>query len=634
MPDISVSATDRPFRWTTATGMVELALPLGFDRGRCYGVSDDGTVVGGVVATGAPSTNRACVWINGTPTVLGILSGGNAASIAGVSGDGAVVVGQCRNASNVLCAVSWTGLGAATLLGALNGGTGGYAVSTNSDGSLIVGTSNDGFGPPKYASWVNGVATARFTKPTAYSTLPAYAAGDSVYYLGLEYETLTASTAPAPVPTSGFPWSRTPLNSTGSGCSRNGLHTCGGVSGDGLGVIPPDASAFPEGVYDAGSQVHDANANFAGQLSTNGSTLNATCNAGIAVGNSFDAGGHLQAIWYDGTTLRELSPLAANTNSGGNGVASDGSVISGVSFGTATIWNQTSSTTYSAAVSLGFLTGGTYSVGEGISGPGTVVVGYADMNPPPPGIPSPSCGDLHTANGFTAAWSAGSGPTPTSYTLDYRKVGDVSFTEVAGITGTSFFISGLSPSTNYEFKVEALNGSTASGFSPLVQCSTDAPILDVALPPSLHRWRGQVGINWRGMALVGDAFTNVVGLSNFDAFTEYGNTMRFLVTTPPVHDDRKRIFLPRFEIEVEAGEGNPADPVTPPVIMLRWSKDGGKTWSQLQPFRSMGLVGEYFKRLRWLNLGNARTWIFELSCTDPVRRVIIGTYADTYKGLG
>src|SRR5262249_31043174 len=65
------------------------------------------------------------------------------------------------------------------------------------------------------------------------------------------------------------------------------------------------------------------------------------------------------------------------------------------------------------------------------------------------------------------------------------------------------------------------------------------------VPQSLQRWRGQVGLNWLGMALVGDAFSNVVGLSDFDNFTEYGNTMRMLVTTPPLQDDRKRIFFPR-----------------------------------------------------------------------------------------
>lgn len=84
-------------------------------------------------------------------------------------------------------------------------------------------------------------------------------------------------------------------------------------------------------------------------------------------------------------------------------------------------------------------------------------------------------------------------------------------------------------------------------------------LIEQPVPQSLKRWRGAVGINWKGLALVGDAFSNVIGVSDFGAFTEYGETMRFLITTPPVHEDRKRIFVSRFEIEVEAGQGFPSE---------------------------------------------------------------------------
>lgn len=164
--------------------------------------------------------------------------------------------------------------------------------------------------------------------------------------------------------------------------------------------------------------------------------------------------------------------------------------------------------------------------------------------------------------------------------------------------------------------------------------SAPQPVLPQAVPNTLTRWRGQVGLNWKGMALVGDAFTNVVGLSDFTSFTEYGNTMQFQITTPPIHEDRKRIFMPRFEIEVEAGDGISGDPDAVPQMWLEWSKDGGVTWSTLQLPQSMGLIGQYIKRLRWLNLGNSRTWVFRLTCTDNVRRYVIGTYTTDYKSLG
>lgn len=160
------------------------------------------------------------------------------------------------------------------------------------------------------------------------------------------------------------------------------------------------------------------------------------------------------------------------------------------------------------------------------------------------------------------------------------------------------------------------------------------PTPAVAIPLALGGWRGLVGINWQGLALVGDAYTGVVGLSDFTIFKEYGNQMMMLATTPPLHKDRKRISIPRFEIEVEAGLGIPGQPTVAPLMQLDYSKDGGITWVPLQVFRSMGAAGEYIKRLRWINLGNSRTWIFRMIYTDTARPSIIGTYFDSFTNLG
>lgn len=160
------------------------------------------------------------------------------------------------------------------------------------------------------------------------------------------------------------------------------------------------------------------------------------------------------------------------------------------------------------------------------------------------------------------------------------------------------------------------------------------PNTAVAIPLGLGQWRGACGINWQGMALVGDAFTNVVGLSNFEIFQEYGNPMLMLATTPPIQKDRKRISITRFELEVEAGLGIPGEPSVAPLMVLDYSKNGGITWENLQIFRSMGAAGEYIKRLRWINLGNSRSWVFRFQYSDSARPTIIGTYYDLFQNLG
>lgn len=59
-----------------------------------------------------------------------------------------------------------------------------------------------------------------------------------------------------------------------------------------------------------------------------------------------------------------------------------------------------------------------------------------------------------------------------------------------------------------------------------------------------------------------------------------------------------------------------------PQAMLRWSNDGGSTWSN-EHWTSVGRIGRYTNRAIWRRLGQARDRIFEVSVSDPVNFVII-----------
>ena len=63
-----------------------------------------------------------------------------------------------------------------------------------------------------------------------------------------------------------------------------------------------------------------------------------------------------------------------------------------------------------------------------------------------------------------------------------------------------------------------------------------------------------------------------------------------------------------------------------PQIMLRFSDDGGHTWSN-EHWKSMGKIGEYYKRVIWRRLGmtvKLRDRVYEVSGTDPVKIAIMG----------
>lgn len=249
-----------------------------------------------------------------------------------------------------------------------------------------------------------------------------------------------------------------------------------------------------------------------------------------------------------------------------------------------------------------------------------------------PAVPTDLSFSSVIVTGVTASWSAASGAT--TYTLQYRLTGGITWAQVTGITSLNHAVTGLESAVEYDFQVEAVNVSGPSGFTATANVSTLPPPAVPVVPVSLGAWRANCGINWMGMALVGDAYSGVIGLSDFTAFTEYGNTMRMLVTSPSIQSDRKRVFIRRFEVYVQTGVALESGQGSNPQIMLEVSKDGGMTWRpQVMP-RSMGKPGEYTKRLRWLSLGESRAWVLRLTCTDPVRRAIIGTYIDQAVGTG
>jgi hypothetical protein len=63
-----------------------------------------------------------------------------------------------------------------------------------------------------------------------------------------------------------------------------------------------------------------------------------------------------------------------------------------------------------------------------------------------------------------------------------------------------------------------------------------------------------------------------------------------------------------------------------PQVMLRWSDDGGHTWSN-EHWAVLGKIGNYQQRVFWRRLGmtlKLRDRVYELSGTDPVKIAIMG----------
>ncbi len=77
---------------------------------------------------------------------------------------------------------------------------------------------------------------------------------------------------------------------------------------------------------------------------------------------------------------------------------------------------------------------------------------------------------------------------------------------------------------------------------------------------------------------------------------QYGNTMRSIMTAPPIHDDRHLLGIPVFELDVESGVGTTTGQGSTPEIMLDWSNDGGRTFKPQQQWMTLGAQLEPIRR--------------------------------------
>lgn len=149
---------------------------------------------------------------------------------------------------------------------------------------------------------------------------------------------------------------------------------------------------------------------------------------------------------------------------------------------------------------------------------------------------------------------------------------------------------------------------------------------------ALGRWRANCHVSHYGKELIGDAYNGTIGYLSASTFTEYGNNMVAQAISPPLSSDRKRMFMSRFELDVESGVGLTTGQGLDPQIMMDYSDDGGRTFINLQRWKSMGALGEFRKRLKWNRLGNSRDRMMRISISDPVPRTIIAAHADITLG--
>jgi hypothetical protein len=187
------------------------------------------------------------------------------------------------------------------------------------------------------------------------------------------------------------------------------------------------------------------------------------------------------------------------------------------------------------------------------------------------------------------------------------------------------------------------------------------------------RHRGNCCAVFQGMVLVGDYANGSIYELDKQNYTDNGQNIRRLRRAPHLVTDLQRQYFDELQIQFQPGVGTTgtsvstdtniylgspyvigasvtltiaptltyvigiANPITLltdtnyPQAMLRWSNDGGSTWSR-EYWVTIGQEGKYKNRAIWRRLGMARDRVFEVSITDPVNAVIVSANLKATQG--
>ena len=147
------------------------------------------------------------------------------------------------------------------------------------------------------------------------------------------------------------------------------------------------------------------------------------------------------------------------------------------------------------------------------------------------------------------------------------------------------------------------------------------------------RHRSNCQCNFIGNIIVGDFENGNIYTLDLDTYADNGGVQKWLRSwraLPPNTNNLKRSAHHTLQLDCESGTGLNNGQGSDPQVMLRWSDDGGHTWSN-EHWATMGKIGQFFRRVIWRRLGmttKLRDRVYEVSGTDPVKIAIMGAQLD------
>jgi hypothetical protein len=149
----------------------------------------------------------------------------------------------------------------------------------------------------------------------------------------------------------------------------------------------------------------------------------------------------------------------------------------------------------------------------------------------------------------------------------------------------------------------------------------------------LKNWRAAFVLRASNMTLVGDSQSNRLGILDAQVFTEWDQPLVSSVTSPPVPHppDQETLQHAYLELIFEQGVGLNTGQGSDPKVMVQYSNNDGRTWSN-EIWRPLGKIGEFNAAALINRLGQTtrrQGRIYRYSMSDPTRRTLIQALTDS-----
>lgn len=129
--------------------------------------------------------------------------------------------------------------------------------------------------------------------------------------------------------------------------------------------------------------------------------------------------------------------------------------------------------------------------------------------------------------------------------------------------------------------------------------------------------RGSCHFFFDNKNLIGDRESGNIYELSLELYDDNGEEMVWERITPHFDEEKRMISHSALELDCEVGRGLVSGQGSDPQIMMCYSDDGGRTWSD-ELWRSLGKLGEYSTRVIWHRLGSSRDRVYKFRGSDPV----------------